>query len=70
MAITGLVQGSDVRITDVAGNLVFHTISLGGQAIWPATDLSGNRVSTGIYLVLAVDPDGKRKCNTKVAVVR
>ena len=70
VAITGLVQGSDVRITDVAGNLVFHTISLGGQAIWPATDLSGNRVSTGIYLVLAVDPDGKRKCNTKVAVVR
>ena len=59
-----------MRITDVAGNLVFHTISLGGQAIWPATDLSGNRVSTGIYLVLAVDPDGKRKCNTKVAVVR
>ncbi len=70
VAITGLVRGSDVRITDVAGNLVFHTISLGGQAIWPATDMNGNRVSTGIYLVLAVDPEGKRKCNTKVAVVR
>lgn len=70
VAITGLVKGSDVRITDVVGNLVFHTISLGGQAIWPATDMTGNRVSTGVYLVLAVDPDGKRKCNTKVAVVR
>jgi hypothetical protein len=32
--------------------------------------MTGNRVSTGIYLVLAVDPDGIRKCNTKVAVVR
>lgn len=70
VAITGLVKGSDVRITDVTGNLVFHTISLGGQAIWPATDMNGNRVSTGVYLVLSVDPEGKLKCNTKVAVVR
>lgn len=70
VAITGLIRGSDVRIMDVAGNLVFHTISLGGQAIWPATDMSGNRVSTGVYLVLTVDPEGKSKCNTKVAVVR
>lgn len=70
VAITGLIRGSDVRIMDVAGNLVFHTISMGGQAIWPATDMSGNRVSTGVYLVLTVDPEGKSKCNTKVAVVR
>jgi hypothetical protein len=70
VAITGLVQGSDVRITDVAGNLVFHTTSLGGQAIWPATDMGGQRVGTGIYLVFSVDPDGTRKCNTKVAVIR
>ncbi len=70
VAITGLVRGSDVRITDVAGNLVFHTISLGGQAIWPATDMNGQRVSTGVYLVFTVDPEGTRKCNTKVAVIR
>lgn len=70
VAITGLVRGSDVRITDVAGNLVFHTTSLGGQAIWPATDMNGQRVSTGVYLVFSVDPEGTRKCNTKVAVIR
>ncbi len=70
VAITGLVRGSDVRITDVAGNLVFRTTSLGGQAIWPVTDMGGKRVSTGVYLVFSVDPEGTRKCNTKVAVVR
>lgn len=70
VAITGLVRGSDVRITDVAGNLVFHTTSLGGQAIWPATDMNGQRVSTGVYLVFSIDPEGTRKCNTKVAVIR
>lgn len=70
VAITGLVRGSDVRITDMAGNLVYHAISNGGQAIWPVTDMHGQRVSTGVYLVLAMAPDGQQKCNTKVAVVR
>lgn len=70
VAITGLVRDSDVRITDVAGNLVYHTISKGGQAIWPVTDMTGRRVATGVYMVLAMGPDGAQKCNTKVAVVR
>ena len=70
VAITGLVRGSDVRITDVAGNLVYRTTALGGQAIWPATDMNGQRVSTGVYLILSVNPEGTSKCNTKVAVVR
>jgi ligand-binding sensor domain-containing protein len=70
VAITGLVADSDVRIMDIAGNLVYHTTSLGGQAIWPATDMSGNRVSTGVYLILASDPTGESTCNTKVLVTR
>ncbi|HEX2617999.1 MAG TPA: hypothetical protein VHL57_10685, partial [Flavobacteriales bacterium] len=70
VAITGLLRDSDVRITDMAGNLVYRTISLGGQAIWPATNMSGERVSTGVYLVLASDPTGEYNCNTKVLVVR
>lgn len=69
VAITGLVRGSDVRVTDVAGNLVYHTISNGGQALWPGTNMHGERVASGIYLVLAVDPSGSSKCNTKVAFV-
>jgi hypothetical protein len=70
VAITGLVRDSDVRITDVAGNLVYRVRSLGGQAIWPGTDMDGNRVSTGVYLIFASDDTGEFKCNTKVLVVR
>lgn len=70
VAITGLARNSDLRITDVAGNLVYHTRSLGGQATWPITDMNGNRVSTGVYLILAMDPQGESHCNTKVAVIR
>lgn len=70
VAISGLVRDSDVRITDVAGNLVYRAQSLGGQAIWPGTDMTGNRVSTGVYLIFASDETGEFKCNTKVMVVR
>jgi len=70
VAITGLVRDSDVRITDVAGNIVYRARSLGGQAIWPGTDMSGKRVSTGVYLIFASDDTGTYKCNTKVLVVR
>ena len=58
VAITGLVADSDVRITDIAGNLVYRARSLGGQAIWPATNMSGERVSTGVYLIFASDDTG------------
>jgi hypothetical protein len=70
VAITGLVRDSEVKITDVSGNLVYRTTSLGGQALWPATDMEGNRVSTGVYLIFAADQFGTSKCNTKVLVVR
>lgn len=70
IAVTGLARDSEVRITDVSGNLVYRTTSLGGQAIWNATDLSGNRVATGVYLIFASDREGGYKCNTKVLVVR
>lgn len=70
IAVTGLVRDSEVKITDVSGNLVFRTTSLGGQAIWNGTDMSGNRVATGVYMILATDLTGAFKCNTRVLVVR
>jgi len=70
ITITGMMRDSDVRITDISGNLVYRTTSLGGQAIWPGTDLQGQEVSTGVYLIFATDPTGSSKCNTKVLVVR
>lgn len=70
VAIDGLVRDSEVKITDVSGNLVYRTTSLGGQAIWNGNDMSGNRVATGVYMIFATDLTGTYKCNTKVLVVR
>lgn len=70
VAIDGLVRDSEVKITDISGNLVYRTTSLGGQAIWNGSDMSGNRVATGVYMIFATDITGTYKCNTKVLVVR
>ncbi|MFZ1686061.1 MAG: hypothetical protein WAU70_01475 [Flavobacteriales bacterium] len=70
VAITGLVRDSDVKITDMSGNLVYRTTSLGGQAMWPGTDMSGNRVSGGVYLAYSTNSDGTQKCMTKILVMR
>lgn len=68
--INGLLRDSDVKITDIEGNLVFETTSLGGQAVWNGTDKFGNRVTTGVYLVFVAAPDGSLAEVTKLLFVR
>jgi hypothetical protein len=70
IAITGLESNSNVKITDLVGNLVFETISDGGQAIWNGRDVKGERVTTGVYLALCTAPEGNSKCVSKIMVVR
>ena len=52
IAIKGLARDSDVKITDINGQLVFETIANGGQAIWDGRDYSGRKAASGVYLVL------------------
>ena len=70
ITIDGLAYETDVRITDVAGNAVFTTTSLGGRAIWDGNNFNGDKVSTGIYLVFCTNSDGTATNVGKVAVVR
>ncbi|MFW5754291.1 MAG: two-component regulator propeller domain-containing protein, partial [Marinilabiliaceae bacterium] len=60
ITITGLVDRTNVKITDTAGNLVYETVSLGGNAIWNGKNLWGERVEPGIYIVFLSSPDGSR----------
>jgi ligand-binding sensor domain-containing protein len=60
ITVTGLVENSHVKITDVAGNLVYETKSLGGQAIWNGRDLRGRKVNTGVYLIFLSNGDGSQ----------
>jgi ligand-binding sensor domain-containing protein len=69
VTITGLIANTDVKITDISGNLVYHTQSLGGQAVWDGTNLNGNRVKTGVYMVFCNDETGEHTHITKVLFI-
>jgi len=60
ITIDGLVGESTVKITDVAGNLVYKTTSYGGRATWNGKTRTGNRVSTGVYLIFCADRAGNQ----------
>ena len=53
IAIKGLAENANVKITDISGVLIFETTALGGQAIWDGRDYNGRKASTGVYLVFS-----------------
>lgn len=69
ITITGLTGEANVKITDISGNLVFETESLGGQAIWDGTNTLGERVHTGVYLVFISNSDGSKTFITKILFI-
>ncbi len=69
VTIAGLIENTDVKITDISGNLVFKTTSYGGQAVWDGTNLNGNRVKTGVYLVFCNDENGEETHITKILFI-
>ena len=69
ITIDSLTGETDVRITDINGNLVFRTVSEGGRAVWNGNDENGVRVSTGVYLVFASNQNGKETTVGKIAII-
>lgn len=69
VGISGLANNAVVKITDVAGHLVYATTANGGTVTWNLANPNGQRVRSGIYLVLSTDADGKNGCVSKVAVL-
>jgi len=69
VTITNLIENSEVKITDITGNLVFRNSSLGGQVIWDGRNLNGNRVKTGVYLVFCNDENGEETHITKLLFI-
>jgi ligand-binding sensor domain-containing protein len=66
IAIKGLVDNADVRITDVSGQLVYKTKAQGGQAVWNGLDYTGRRPQSGVYLIFATNKDGSQKNVSKM----
>jgi hypothetical protein len=69
IAVRGLVTDAHVRITDIAGNMVFETKAIGGQAIWDGKNFNGERVHSGVYIVFAANEDASETCVTKILFV-
>lgn len=70
ITIDGLAYETDVKITDVSGNLVYTTQSNGGRANWDGKGFDGNRVTTGVYLIFCTTADGSTSNVAKVAIVK
>ena len=58
IVVTGLMENSQVRITDLRGHAMAVGRSLGGQFVWNGLTPSGGRAATGVYLVFATDQEG------------
>jgi ligand-binding sensor domain-containing protein len=69
IAVNGLSKDSDIKVTDIAGNIVNVIKSEGGQAIWDGKNLKGQRVKSGIYLFMCSSEDGSNKVAAKVMFV-
>jgi len=69
ITITGLMDNTQVKITDISGNLICETVSNGSIATWDGKDVHGRRVSTGIYLAICANTDGTQNAITKILVI-
>jgi hypothetical protein len=70
ITIQGIRYDSDVKVTDVAGNLVFKTTSNGGTATWDGRRMDGTQAETGVYLIWTSTNQGGSKKVGKVVLVR
>lgn len=68
IAIKGMTEDADIRITDINGQLVYRTSSAGGQVAWNGMDYRGRRVQSGVYLVFVVGKDGSQKGTGKFII--
>ncbi len=66
IGIKGLVNNAVVKITELDGRLVYQTRALGGQAVWDGRSYKGQRISSGVYLVLISDDGRKERLATKI----
>ncbi len=69
VTMQGIKYNSDVKVTDIAGNLVYQTTSNGGTATWNCKNLDGERVKTGVYLIWTASNEGKGRKVGKVTVI-
>lgn len=69
IGIRGLANNAIVKITELDGRLVYQTRALGGQAVWDGHNYKGQKISSGVYLVLVSDDGRTEKTATKIVFI-
>ena len=71
LKIRGLVDGSNLKITDISGNLVYETTVEGGTAFdWDMTAFGTHKVASGVYIIMVTTKDNEETTVEKVMVVK
>ena len=68
--IKGLIDGANIKITDISGNLVDENIVQGGTYEWDQTAFGKYRVASGVYIVMITTEDGEESTIEKIMIVR
>ncbi len=72
---THLPKGTNVKILDASGNLVFETNVVegqevnGGKVVWNKRNLAGRKVVSGVYIVLLTANENSETAMTKIAII-
>ncbi len=67
--ITGLIDKSNVKITDITGNLVYQATAEGGKLLWDGKIFGKQKTASGVYLVFITTETGETQTE-KVMIVR
>ena len=70
IAIKNVVEDANVKITDIAGNLIESMTAYGGQVVWDGKNKYGQRANTGVYLVFTTDPTGIETNVAKILFIK
>jgi len=70
ITIVGLTMNADIKIVSSNGKLVAEGRSNGGTFTWNGCDRNGNRVGSGIYMVMTATNDGNKGTVCKIAIIK
>ncbi|MEQ8907793.1 MAG: hypothetical protein RIC95_01250 [Vicingaceae bacterium] len=66
ITISGLMDNTKVKITDVNGRIINELVSKGGQVQWNGKNFENEEIATGIYLVFSSGQDEEENLETEI----
>ena len=69
VTISGLTDGTEVKILTSSGKNVWMNRSIGGSVRWNCCDMSGKRVSSGVYHVVCNTVDAGKTVVSRIIVI-